>query len=272
MTLLKRLQRIETSLTPREAVLLWLKGMLELSHESYLEKVFADPRNPRLLLLKAVAEAVRENLTGPPLKPELLEHAVREAQKQADVLITLILDLHDRVRSECRLNHPYAELLFERFQRMLLEQIVQHDRSQPDAWDSWRKLLTERLSAMWQLRKTVVAINARFFDGHPLLFAADKDMLNCQIVLLEDLRKTYNGLEHDLPGWTALNIDAQSSSMREQVEAKVAQLVAMANAKTLKDFGEEEAARELMDSYAFRALRELKRLRSSSSREDTLTS
>src|SRR5262245_37544513 len=98
--------------------------MLDLGHEGYMEKMFAETSNPRVVVAKMVAEAVRENLSEPPIGKELLDQAVREAQKQADILIVLVLNLHDYVRSKCKLNHPYGDLLDERFTRILGQPLI----------------------------------------------------------------------------------------------------------------------------------------------------
>jgi hypothetical protein len=121
MSLRKRLRRIEISLKPLDAVLLWLKEMLDFGQERYWEEMLADPRNPRIVVAKMVGEAVRENLSYPPLKSELLEQAVRGAMKEADMRMVLILELHDYVRSACNLNRPYCELLLEKSIRILVE-------------------------------------------------------------------------------------------------------------------------------------------------------
>jgi hypothetical protein len=271
VTLSKRLQRIETSLTPTQAVLLWLKEMLDLGQERYWEKLSADPSNPRVVVLKMVADAIRENLSEPPKKMEELEQAVRAGQKQADMRIMLVLNLHDHVRSECRPNEAYANLLVEKYRRML-QDFTYHGKFESEDWDSWRALLIERLICMRQLKETVVSIGTKYYDGHPLLFANDEDDLNYEIGFLEDLTKSYSRLKDKLPAWQPINIDAQLSSLREHVEALVALRVDIATAKTLNDFGEPEASRELRDSLDFRVRRALKRLRSSSSPQDTWTS
>jgi hypothetical protein len=76
-----------------------------------------------------------------------------------------------------------------------------------------------------------------------------------------------NGAKQPLHDWKPLNVDAQSPFMRGQVEAQVAILVSMAHAQTLATFGEVQAASELLDSSRDRALREIDRLRSFSSRK-----
>jgi hypothetical protein len=265
----KRLQRIETSLTPKQAVLLWLKGMLESDNVSYLEKLFAAPRNEgtRSRMSQAVGEAVRKSLIQQRTTPELMERIVRDAQKQADVLVILIRDLHNRVHVECTVNAPYIALLYDKL-RLLLVQHVHQGEFEPEAWDLWRAVLMKRLTTMCQLRDAIAAISARYYDGHPVLFVNDDSNLNRQIASLEHLTELYNELENGLPVWIAINFDAGSFSMREQLSAVVAEYVAMAESITLEDFGEHQAARDVVDRYV---IRRLKQLRSSAARQDSST-
>jgi hypothetical protein len=260
----KRVHTIETSLTPKAGVLFWLEDMLQSSHDSYLERLIADRSNPRVAVVRAVGEAVRENLSYPRLKPEQLEQAVREAQKQADTLILLVLNLHERVRSASKDAVVSIELIYERGLRMMLQAMYQ-DRSEPKEWDWWRDKLTVTLTSMLIMREIVTSISAKYYDCNPLLFAGDQERLNEQIALLEDTSKMYTHGQHALPHWKPITIP----STAEHVEALVELLVDGAKAQTLAAFGEDEAARELLESCGVRAHRKVKQLLSPNSRQDT---
>jgi hypothetical protein len=261
----KRVHTIETSLTPKAGVLFWLEDMLQSSHESYLEKLFANPSNPRVIVVKAVGEAVRENLSYPRLTAEQLEQAVREAQRQADTLILLVLNLHERVRSKCQDAVMSIELICEQRQRLFFEATCQN-KFEPKDWDSWRDRLFGTLTSMLVLREMVTSISAKYYDGHPLLFAADNDKLNVQIAYLQEALKLYNNLQHVLPGWKPITIDA--SFIAHHVEALAASLMDLSKVQTFAAFGEDEAARGLADSCRLRSQREMKKLLSSSSTQN----
>lgn len=265
MTLGKRLQKIETSLTPREAVLLhFLRPMLDLGQEGSWKKMLADRSNPRIVVLQKVTDAVRENLSFPPLEPERLDQVVRDAVIQADTLMVLVMNLQERVRSEWNQNLLHIELLNEKLKRMS-QQLTYEHKLDPKDFDSWRGDLVTILSRMQLLKKAVVSITSQYYNNHPLLFEFDEQMLEIQVEFLKKSAEEYNCLQRFLPQWMAIDIDAQPSA--EAIKAQVAQYVSVAKAKTLADFGEEEEARKLMDSCAYHALREMTRLRSSSSRE-----
>lgn len=259
MNLKKRLQKVETSLTPLEAVLLWLKPMLDLGRQEYCEEMLADPRNPRVVVAKMVEEAVRENLSEPRLKPELLEQAVRDAIKQSDMLMVLVLDLHDHVRAKCAVNRIYCELLDERLTRIVGQ--TQYLGFVPKPWELWRGLLIEKLLGMLSLRGVAQSISANYYDGHPLLFAEDENDLNTQIQCLEELLKEGNRIGAGLPAWEPIDLQPLSSHIEESVEMNAKGLVMSARAKTLMTFREEQPARELLNSMTYWSLPEMKRLR-----------
>ena len=270
MRILRRVQRIETSLTPRDVALLWLKRILEFGQHPHDDDMWSDPRRLRDAVAEKIGAAVRENFGDPRLKREQLEEIVREAQKQADALMVLILDMHKYVSSESRVNRVQVELVLERYLR-LLERYVHHGEFEPEAWDSWRAMLIQTWTAIRRLRKLVDCISETCFDGHALLFPGDEEVLNEDSADLETMAKAYKRLEGDLPDWKAIEIDAEFSLIAEYVTAQAEQFVLLAKVKTLDAFGERGAARKLLDSCEFRILRELKRLRSSSEPQDSLT-
>ena len=175
MSLRKRVRKIETSLPPVEAVLLWVKEMLDLGQERFMEETLADPRNPRVLLAKMIGDAIRENVIYP-IKAEVVDQAVREAQKEADMRIVLVSNLHEHVRQ--KLTHSHTELLEERFTRILSQtSLVGH---QPKSWELWRAQLVDSLFEKWCLKKIVASISADYYRGHALLFEADEEQVNRQ--------------------------------------------------------------------------------------------
>lgn len=253
----KRLQKIETSLPPVEAVLLLLKEMLELGRERYLEELSADGRNPRVVLAKMIGEALRENFIHP-TRPELREEAVREAQKQGDMRLVLALNLHDYVRDKLSVAH--VELLEERFVRLSVQSCyVGH---QPRSWELWRAQLTERFIEKLCLKEAVEAIAVKYYHGHALLFTADEDLLNSQIACLQELVNDYNKVLGCLPGAEPIDVGALSSVIAENAELQIENFVVLARAKTLMMFGEERAADELLRSASCKAFSEIKRLHS----------
>lgn len=253
------MQRIETSLTPKQAVLLWLKETRQLSEVEFLEKSIRTPRHelPRARIPLMVSEAVYESLCKRGMRPEVARHPAREAAKQTDFLIVLVWSLPIDVESACVLNAPYIVLLHEKFMRML-EQYVQCDKFEPIMWEMWRATLIERLCSVWQLRNIIDAISQKYFDHQPLLFPEQASKLDDQVQALEKFAKEYNHLEGGLPAWTAIDFEALTCSIQDRVLAEMAERVAIAKSESLEDFGEPEAASKIIEPYEVAMLERLR--------------
>ena len=92
MSFTKRLTRVETSLTPKQAVLLWLKEVQQLDPNEFDEKVFTGPMHeaPRVRIPEMAEKAVRDSLSKKGMKPESVSEAALEAWKQADFMLVLV--------------------------------------------------------------------------------------------------------------------------------------------------------------------------------------
>jgi len=259
MSFAKRLTKIETALTPKQAVLLWLKETLQLGRDDWTARALRAPlhETPRFRISVMVEKAVRDSLSKKGMKPEFIAHVVLEAQKEADFLLVLIRHVRDDVASDSPLRGFQLLLLREKLARML-EHFVEHDRFDPEGWDQWRTGLINTLTPLWQLRATIAAISARFYDHHPILFREEDNGLNEDIRIAESLAVHYNRLERGLPSWTALDLDALQSSVEAEVPAAVQRRVTFARARSLRDFGEEEAARDLEEPIVLWAIENLR--------------
>jgi hypothetical protein len=270
VSLLKRVKKIETSLTPKEMALSCvnsLKDILNFDPGRDNDDLWLDPRGLRARVARKIGKAVRENLADPPLGAEALDQAVREAQKQTDTLLVLILDVNQHVRSESRVNKVSVDLVIERYLLLLEREAYKRD-CDAQAWESWRAQLITTWIAVRRLEMLVDRISDACFDGRVFLWAENKEGLHHDRTDLERLAKSYDRFEGTVPDWKAINLDAELSSVAEYIRAQAEHRVSMAKAKTLSDFGESEAATNLLDSSNFRITRELNLLRSSSQTQE----
>ena len=263
MSLAKRLARVETSLTPKQAVLLWLKEVQQLDHEAFLEKSFKCPMHeaPRNRIPEMAEKAVRDSLSKKGMKPELIARAEVEAWKQADSLVVLVFNLNDQVQQNFLQSWPRLLYLCVQL-RWMGEQFDEHGVFNAAEWDTWREILIATLARMWLLRATIAAVSEQHYDSHSVLFLEQETDLNQCIHGAEFMAKLYNDLEGVLPSRTAIDLTALQSSIEAQVPAAVGERVAGAKAKTLRDLGEWKAAWDLEEPYA---LASIEKLRSSSS-------
>lgn len=254
----KRLQRIETSLTPKQVVLLWLKDAQQMGLIGYIEQQFNSPMHeaPRARLTEIVGNAVCKTLRTQGMKAQLIMHFAREARKETDFLIVLVRDMQKEVRHECLLNTPYILLLCEKLKRML-EHFTLQNKFEPEMWELWRGVLILRLRTLQLLKEIIGTISERYFDHQPLLFREDTTDFERHIGILEEFVKHYNSLKGELPVWTAIELNARASDFRKQVSYGMRIRVANAKSTTLEDFGELEAAWKLVQPFALAALTQL---------------
>lgn len=255
MSKAKRLKQIETTLTPKQAVLLWLKEAQQMGLLAYMEQQFNTPMHnaPRARLTEMVGKAVCEGLQKQGMEYQRIMRVAREAKKQTDFLVVLALDLQQEVHFECTLNEPYIELLYEKFRRML-EHFVQ-GKFAPSVWKQWRKVLIVKLMNLWRLRDTLEAISKKYFDHHAILFSEDARDLDSQIRILEELVAHYNSFNGRLPTWTGIKVQALRSRIQKEIDRRALERAANAKKRTLEDLGESEAAWKLVQPYAIDALR-----------------
>jgi len=87
----KRLIRIETSLTPKQAVMLWLREEHQGKvSDEYARWLIQRPASaaPRPRVGKQVADAIRAAMKGQ--EPARINQAVRQGQMYADFLVLLV--------------------------------------------------------------------------------------------------------------------------------------------------------------------------------------
>ena len=255
MSFERRLTKIETSLTPKQAVLLWLKEVQPLGRTKCLEKALttgAIHETPCARISIAAANAVRESLSKQGVKEEVIASAARAARKQADFLFVLLSNLHYSVDILGTINGLRVAFLHEKYSHMLEQYLADRSLDQND-WNRWRANLIDTLAAMWRLRDTASEISTRYYDCHPLLFPENESSLTEDIRLLESLLQHYNSLQGMLPVCTAIDSDALLLSVRKDVPAEVERLAANALSTILFDYGERDEAWKVMQPHVLRA-------------------
>lgn len=257
MSLKKRMQRIEISLTPKQAVLQFLKEIFELGLEGYIRRIWEEGWRPREAVSSAVENAVREGLKE--RKKSFVAQVVRQARNQADGLMQLIFDVHSRVRFECTLNQPHVALLFEQFRRMLRD-FGHRDEIRPEEWNSWRAMLIERSVHIRQLKEAIDIISARHFEGHQLLFAEHEERLDRANVSLEELVSDYNLFALEEASLQPIDIDAELCLTAKQIEMQIPIFEMTAQAKMLNDAGEDYAASKVIHGNIANFVDELRML------------
>ncbi|MFI5109918.1 MAG: hypothetical protein ACHP78_13890 [Terriglobales bacterium] len=262
MSVAKRVTRIETSLTPLQAVLLWLTEVLPLDIDTFLEKLTKCPEHedPRRKIQEKVAKAVRARCNKQIMTPAEAMNAEFQARKQAAFLFMLVIDLHIAVLGECRFG-PWL-ILIDNLRRMQLQL-----REEGECPASLMKKITAMVElatevnkeclgdkSVWDallarlllLREAIAAISQKYFEGRPVLVAGAKTLLDESI---EELRSLALAGKESQPQFT-VDLAALESSIRDQVVHTVEALVVGTEANVLEGLGQSGVAWKLRRQHA----------------------
>jgi len=205
----KRLTRIETSLTPLQAVLLWLTEVLPLDLDTFLEKLkrYSEHEDPKRKILEMVAKAARASCNKQIMTPAEAMYAEFQACKQAAFLFMLVIDLHIAVGEERspglwlilidKLRRAQLQLREEgEFPASLMKEITataelateikKEFLGDKSVWDALARLLL--------LQEAIAAISQKYFDGRPLLVAGARSLLDALVEKLRSLGSSWQGV------------------------------------------------------------------------------
>src|SRR6266571_1731107 len=226
MSIRARLVKVETSLTPEQAVLLWFREAQQTaSYEEYAQKVMREPVSeaPRSRLPRMVAQAAREALRKQGKNEILLQKAELQAWKQTDFLLLLIMNLNAEALEGQRERWLCLALL----QQQLLRMAEDFDSGRPakhNEWEGWRQLLVSELRQHYRFQAAASLIGNRYFAGNAVLFQDSiRDLCGC-IELLEKFVTVYNQCE-DLPYWKAIDLGELRRAVEPQASSKASAAV-----------------------------------------------
>jgi len=222
MTLARRLEKIETRLTPKQAVLLWWKEQQENFKD--FEDCQTGARSAALVrIADNVAKAVRESLKYKKEEDEIARIELG-ARKQTSFLSALLVTLNALVSMNAKKDWLSLQLLQE--QRLRMAKLCKERRVfDREEWNHWRKTLIAILRRMWKLKATIEAVSLRYYNGCQILFHIQKTELDENIASAKSLAQLYNiskPREGSLPG---INLAAHWTSAEQEVPEAVSKLL-----------------------------------------------
>ena len=175
---MRRLQRAEATLSPKQQVLHWLDQIRGFeSEDKYFEWLVKRPTSelPRIKIIDAVTEAVRDRLRGQP--PEIIDRAIRGAEQEVIFLTELVIDLSNLVETQCDLLDLQAALCARTLQVLVL--LCSPSRQRDEAWapEGIEAIVLVACSQVQEflrdvlcLEMTIKTIQDKYFDGHAVVF------------------------------------------------------------------------------------------------------
>jgi len=247
----KRIDKVETSLTPKQAVLLWMEE--SHSHGSIWAyalwlKEQPDSAYPLVRMPQQVREAVRAAMKGE--SREVVGRYVDSAERDVAFLFKLVYLVNARVIDDSR-STAFAFLwLLEKLKTLRGEKGKDFIK-EAGAWREYTRLVMGEVDAV---HGAVDAIARRYFDSRvilsPDLAKERRDTLEAWDKVIE----MYNGMVEervDQKKVKELLLDREKEwiSNEPAVQTKAAFLVDLAKAEALGLLGEHERAGTLMDKY-----------------------
>ena len=253
MSIEKRLTRIETSLTPEQAVLLWLKEVQPQDLDTFLTYPAHEP--PIIRVSEMAARAVRERLQKQEMAPASIQHAERAAAEKAAFLVMIVRALHHHVALACqfaaqaifidgldsqrreKLDPPLAEKLAPIWR--LLDNLVELGYFYPPP-------VLRALARIWEAQQVITKISEKYFDGHPVLNAGVEGHLNQSLERLQSRALALK--DSKLPSSITVDLVKLESRIKGQSLVIEGKGVAI-ESEVLKGFGHWVDAEKLLQQH-----------------------
>jgi hypothetical protein len=236
----KRLAQIEVSLTPKQAVLLWVRQEHQgKTFQEYSRWLIERPAAaaPRIRVERQVVRAILGAMKGE--DAVRIQQAARQAQMEADFLILLVNRTNSLILDQSR--SVWLRIL------ALLTMIFNGVLRDKDASDALVDGLQEAAAELFALPLAVERIQTRFFDGECVLAKDVKEDLDLPVMIL---RYFIADLDQELQkdGHPELVFDSDEfrSVVDDKASKKVLYIRALAKSGMLQSFGLREAARAVL--------------------------
>jgi hypothetical protein len=229
----QRLDRLDASLTPTQAVLRWLEEAHQHgSFAAYARWLCDQPASahPMARLPRQVRRPIEQAMRG--AQREDVGTAVRRVQRDVTFLYRLVLTLNSRVLENERAASLGFLWLLERFRGRVA-------RAAPsrDTVARWKDAAQEEAGRVYALAAGHQVLAQRYFEGHPVLFPEEAAWLAAAEAAWDRLLTLYCDRLHALPfvGKEALLLrpEVGRNATEQRARADEDCLVRLAKAETL---------------------------------------
>jgi hypothetical protein len=219
--------------------MLWLKNALQAG--GLEEGVQARPSPPhRIAVANAVYDTVRSSMKGQP--DPLVESAIHQAQREADLLYLLIV-------------YTNMTVLEDREQRrreyvFLLGYLAGgvNVKTTKKQVQFWRLVVLLFLKSVIILDATIAQVVSEHFDGQPILFRDCEAKLREQLQLAEEVSAIFNSLAGSV-GSARINLEELRKSLQSETDRQVSLWISNTHMNTLSALGNSQEMRAAMDRH-----------------------
>jgi hypothetical protein len=250
----KRLIRIEASLTPKQAVLLWLRQECRNKTTSeYARWLIQQPpaASPRWKVEKQVVEAIRAAMQAQ--DPHRIYHALRQVQMQTDFLILLVIRTNCVILDQSQVRWLKMALLYENLRNAVLSR---HEASkEAEVLSEWATRVRQIVAELLSLQAASDLIQEKQFDGECILMKDVIEELKQQTTIAQNMLASYDKVASvACKPELATNSQNLREAVNEQASKTAGFIIALAKSKMLEDFGEHEAADGVVRPYFLESL------------------
>ena len=246
----RRLAKIEISLSPTQAVLLWLEEAHQHgSLQGYARWLKEQPEAayPLVHLPRQVRNAVRDAARGQ--RRQDIDALILRAERDVTFLFKLFMEAHARVLDARKADALGTVWLLERLRRFstATRQQLREEAS------TWRELALPLAAESFALTEMVETVERRYFGGHAVLFPDEADHLAQSNQCWNTVLALYaDGLER-LPAkqraYVALRPETVCAAGKLLAAHDTQHAIAKAKAGTLQLMGDYAGAAALVDSF-----------------------
>lgn len=253
----RRLAKLEGTLTPKAATLLWLTEAHGFSTlRTYVAWLIDQPASaaPLVRVPEAAEGGVRAALRGE--KHDAVERAVREAVRQAVFLVEFVIRLNTAAEEAIRILSLRSAALFWQLRAISAEARLETagpsrgmSREHAARWSAWRGAVAGLIGDLYVAEEARAHLDRRYLDGSPTLFpdlAADWQALREQAERLAGLG---DGAEGRPLRWgrratppSGVDRSTRRTADRERAQAEAAHLADMARSAALDLLGDTDGA------------------------------
>jgi hypothetical protein len=248
----KRIDKVEESLTPRQAVLLWLeKATQGGSMRAYVLSLKGGPQSafPLYRLPDQIDRSIRSAMTGH--SRTAVEAATAKAVRDVAFLYYLLVQINGRELADRRANCLQLMLVIERLRTFILGDPLNGERQ-----DQWREFVANLSERLYAFEGAAERIAAQYFGRRSPLFPDTADSVRSLHAQFMGMIELYNdrledddlrpkpGRKRSLPA--PIDVEALRRHSADAATALVHELVTAAKVEALIMIGERKQAFALM--------------------------